>query len=194
MKWFLVIWGGFALIAVLVIGGFLAYQFGYGNRNKIDSVSSQDVRFVLNWCGLGENRIDKVVHSYVSSRSLTGDHLDAYAIKITHLDVKELAAGKDDFEGHWYQGVRLPKVLDDSIAFAGSFLGNGEIPWFPNEKDLRSSDFYIYPVTIYCHGVRPTAVEIIFVKPSEKMVYYFSGKTWVAEQTTTFRPFTGLHG
>ncbi|OGP63435.1 MAG: hypothetical protein A2169_01515 [Deltaproteobacteria bacterium RBG_13_47_9] len=176
-KWFLMIWGGVALIAVLAIGGFFAYHFAYGNRNRIDSASPRDVRFVLNWCKLGENRIEKVVHSYVSSRSFTGDHPDAYAIKITHLDVKELAAGKDDSEDHWYQGDGLHKVLDEAIAFVGGFVNSGEVPWFPDEKDLRSSEFYIYPVTIHCYGLRTTAAEIIFVKPSEKMVYYFSGKT-----------------
>jgi hypothetical protein len=100
---------------------------------------------------------------YASSRSFTGDHLDAYAIEITHVEVDELTAKGDDFEGPGYRGDQLPKVLDDAVAFVGSSLGSHEIQWFPLEKVLRSPEFYVYRCTIYCHGILPTAVELIFV-------------------------------
>jgi hypothetical protein len=176
-KWFLIIWGGLSLIGVLSVGGFLAYQLGPGNRAKINTASREDVRFVLNWCDLGDQRIEKVVASFVSHRSFTGDHHDAYAIKVTHLSIEELTASADDFRERWYRGDQLPKVVDDAVSFVGTSRNSDEIPWFPSEAELRSSEVYVYPCTIYYHGTRPSAAEIIFVRPGDKMVFYFSEKT-----------------
>jgi len=175
LKWCLIVWGGIALLASLVLGGFIAYSLGPGNRNQTNSASVKDVRFVLNWCQLGEKRIEKVVNSYVSSRSMTGDHLDAYAIKITHLDMKELVVSEDDMHDHWYRGDKLPPLLSEAVEFTSGWLH--EIPWFPEQSHLRTQEYYVYPVNIVIHGLRPTAVDIIFIRPSDKIVFYFSGKT-----------------
>lgn len=176
-KWSLLVWGGTSLVATLAIVGLITYQLSFGNRDETDKVSPHDVRFVLNWCNLGDSRIEKVIHSHVSARSFTGDHLDAYAIKITNVTLEELTANTDEFRGRWYRGDQLPKVLDDAVSFVGGWLGSGEIAWFPKEAELRSSEIYVYPWSIYCHGVRPSAAEIIFVRPKDKMVFFFSGKT-----------------
>jgi hypothetical protein len=149
--------------------------FGSSAPDKVDSASSQDVRFVLNWCELGDQRIEKVIHSHVSSRSFTGDYLDAYAIKISHVELAELTKQTDDLQGRWYRGDQLPKVLDDAVGFVGGW--QHELPWFPSEAELRSSEFYVYPWTIYLHGLHPTATELIFIRPSDKMVFYFGSKT-----------------
>ncbi len=169
--------GAISLVVAIAIVSFVAYSVGPGNRSRIDSASPQDVAFVLNWCGLGAERTEKVVNSYVSGRSLTGDHLDAYAIKIKNVSIEELTARKKEFDDGWYRGDQLPEVLDDAVAFVGPWLVSGEIPWFPTEKALRSSDFYVYSWSIVFHGLRPSAAELIFVRPSDKMVFYFGGKT-----------------
>ena len=174
-RWGLLIWGALSLVGVIIVASMAAYQLGPGNRDKADSASAHDVRFVLNWCELGDQRIEKVLHSHVSSRSFTGDHLDAYAIKISHVELAELTKETDDFRGRWYRGDQLPKVLDDAVGFVGGWLH--ELPWFPSEEQLRSSEFYVYSWSIYCHGVRPTAAELIFIRPSDQMVFYFGGKT-----------------
>lgn len=82
LKWFLLVWGGISFVGAAVIGAFFIYKLGPGNVDKVDSATAKDVRFVLNWSNLGDERIEKVIHSYISARSLTGDHLDAYAILI----------------------------------------------------------------------------------------------------------------
>ena len=157
------------------MAGIIAFKLGPGNRTEADSASAHDVRFVLNGCQLGDQRIAKVVHSHVSARSFTGDHLDAYAIKISRLDLTELTAKTNDFRGRWYRGDQLPKVLDDAVGFVGGWLH--ELPWFPAEVELRSSNFYVYPCSIHCYGVQPAAAELIFIRPSDKMVFYLGGKT-----------------
>ena len=171
----LLIWGVLSLVGVVVIAAIAVFQLGLGNRTTTDSASPHDVRFVLNWCGLGDQRIEKVIHSHVSARSFTGDHLDAYAIKISHVELAELTKETNNFEGRWYRGDQLPKVLDDAVGFAGGWLH--KFPWFPSEAEFRSSEFYVYPWSIHCHGVRPSAAELIFLRPSDRMVFYFGGKT-----------------
>ena len=176
LKWFLIIWGGISLLGAVGIGGFFAYQRGPGNIDRQDDATIEDVAFVLNWCELGAERIERVVHSHVSSRSLTGDHLDAYAIKISHVTIAELTTQKKGAPGRWYRGDKVPGVLDDAIDFLGGWIENDEIPWFPNEAELRSERYFVYPQSIHYHGVRPSAAQLVFVQPSARMIFYFSGK------------------
>ena len=174
-KWVLLVWGGLSLVAVTTLAIMFAYRLNVSNQAKPDEAKPQDVRFVLNWCNLGDNRIEKVLHSHVSARSFTGDHLDAYAIKITNVTLDELTTNKGASNGRWYRGDQLPKVLDDAVTFVGEW--QHEIDWFPTEAELRSTEIYVYPWSIYCHGVSPSAAAIIFVRPKDKMVFFFDGKT-----------------
>ena len=176
VRWILLVWGGLSLAGAIAFAAFIAFNAGPDIRDRNDVASSNDVRFVLNWCELGDKRIEKVVHSHVSARSLTGDHLDAYAIKISHINLAELASKTDQRPARWYRGDQLPKVLDDAVGFTGDWLKGGEISWFPREAKLRSTEFYVYPWRIDFHGVSPRAVQLIFVRPSDKMVFYFEAK------------------
>lgn len=174
-RWGLLIWGAFSLCAIIATAALAAYQLSYGNRDKSQTAAAKDVRFVLNWCDLGDQRIEKVLHSHVSARSFTGDHLDAHAIRISHIGIDELTNQKDELHGRWYRGDQLPEVVSDAVNFAGGWLH--ELPWFPTVDQLRSSEVYVYPWSIHLHGVRPSAAELIFIRPSDKMVFYFGGKT-----------------
>ena len=177
LKWFLIIWGGISFCGAIVIGGIIAYQFGLANRDKVDLATKKDVRFVLNGCQLGEYRIENVINSYVSSRSFTGDHLDAYAIQLKYVSIAELTAKKDDYHRRWYRGDEVTGILDHAVDFLAGWLNSGDITWFPSVEELRTNRYFVYPVSIYCHGVRPTAAQLIFVRPSDRMIFYFSGKT-----------------
>lgn len=174
-KWCLIAWGAFSLCAVLIVGGSLWYHTGPGNRDVAGQSDEQDVRFVLNWCNLGDERIEEVVHSFTSARSFTGDHLDAYAIRITHVDPNELT--QDQFGAGWFRCDKIDGVLSDAVEFVLGWRSSDDIPWFLTDIELRSSDVYVYPWSIYCHGTTPAAVELIFVRPKDKMVFYMSSKT-----------------
>lgn len=65
LKRLLIGWGAFSLLGALIIGGFFAYQFSLGNRDKINTASTKDVRFIFNWSNLGEDRIERVIKSHV---------------------------------------------------------------------------------------------------------------------------------
>ena len=168
------IWGGISLVGTIILIGYFLFLFTLGNKNIVNKATKSDVRYVLNWCNLGDQRIDKVIHSYQSARSFTGDHLDAYAIKITNITIDELSKVDRFGIDKWYRGDQLPQILDEAVTFAGDW--QSEIPWFPKDSTIKTDKFYVYPWSIYCHGIRPSAIELIILKPDEKIVYFISTK------------------
>lgn len=171
VKWVLIAWGAISFaVSVAVL-----YSIGPGNRDRFDRATKQDVRFVLNWCRLGDERIERVVHSYESARSFTGDHLDAYAIKISHVDPAELTPDKDG--SGWVRCDQLEGVLKAAVDFSIGWFHREEISWFLEEHELGSAEVFVYPWSIYCQGTRPYAVSLIFVRPKDRMVYFISAKT-----------------
>ena len=172
-KWqtLLAIWGGISLVAVILVVSYLAYTMTIGNKAENDNATKSDVRFVLNWCTLGDDRIEKVTNSYISARSLTGDHLDAYAIKISHIDTSELKKIKNGVS-RWYRCDTIPSILNDAISSTCNWPE--EIRWFPKMEQLKSKEYYIYPVSIYCNGLRPSGAQLIFLNPKEKIIYFIS--------------------
>jgi len=171
-RWGLLIWGALSLVGVIFIAATFFPQLGPGDR--IDSASKRDVRFVLNWCGLGDERIEKVIRSHVGARSSNGDHLDAYAIQISYVELAELTKPTKDLRSQWHRGDALPQVLDDALGFVIGW--RYRIPWFPSEAELRSSAFYVYPWSVHLRGLDPSAAELIFVRPADRMVFYFEGQ------------------
>ena len=175
LRWVLMLWGAISLLCVIAAIGWVFYALEWGNQPEKDKASANDVRFVLNWCKLGNHRIQKVEKSYVSARSFTGDHLDAYVIQISPVELAELTTDSDEARGRWYRGDQLPKTLEDVVSTVGWY--HHEIPWFPTVDELKSVGFYVYPWSIYLSGLHPIASELIFIRPADNRIFYFSSKT-----------------
>lgn len=173
---FLIVWGLITFSGFLVIAGITLYQIGLGNRPTNKTASKHDVRFVLNWCALGDDRIEEVVHSYASARSFTGDHLDGHAIRISHVAPSELVYDEGKGGGGWYRGDNLSGIAQQAVDFAASWLGSAEMPWFPSIDEIRSPKMFIYVWRVNTAGTRPNAATIIFVRPDDRMVFYFDAK------------------
>jgi len=171
---FLIGWGMFCAGCAIVLGIAIAYQFGPG-KVSTKTASNHDIRYVLNWCELGEERTEEVLNSYISASSFSGDHLETHAIRISHVATNELK--KNETGSGWSRGDTVSGVLDDALGFVGQWIPSEDLSWFPAEQDLRSSEFYVFPWSIYYHGTRPTAVKLIFVRPKDNLVFYFSAKT-----------------
>jgi len=168
------LWGAFTLLLAVGGTGIVAYSVLVSTRTEIDQADSEDVAFVLNLCGLGEHRIERVLHSYVSPRSFTGDHVDAYAIKVSRIDLEKLTVGRD-LGTHWYCGDSLPPPLSEALAFIDMF--HHTVSWLPHSSALRGNASFIYPSRVVFHGGRVTAAELIFARPLENTIFYFSAKT-----------------
>lgn len=171
---FLIGWGLFCVACAIVLGIAIAYQFG-PDKVSTRTASKYDVRYVLNWSGLGEERAEEVLNSYISASSFTGDHIDAHAILVSHVELSELT--QHDSGMSWYRGDKVPVVVDAALKFIGQWNSSEDFPWFPKDRELRSAKIYIYPWSIYFHGTRPAAVKLIFVRPEDNMVFYFGVKS-----------------
>ena len=175
-KWFFLIFGVVSFIGAVALGGILVYSIGPGNKNRSEFASKKDVRFILNRCNLGDKQVEEVVHSYESSRSFTGDHLDAYALRISDISIDELTTEADCPRSHWCRSDKATGIVADALDFMQGWVPSDEASWFPSMEQIRTDQFYAYTLGIYYPGNKPNSVSLILINPKSKMVYYFSGK------------------
>ena len=175
-KWAFLVWGTVSLIGLLVCLSILAYNLGPGNSDKTEQASESDVRFVLNWCRIGDTRTEKVLHSYESARSFTGDHLDAYVIKVKDLKISDLKEADSNFDGGWIRGDRLEPIILEAVQLVSGFTTSDKLDWFPDGSALSSEKYYIWVWSVGLQGRRPGSAKIIFANPESGIIYYASVK------------------
>jgi len=178
MRVLLIGWGIVSAVGVTCLVGVVSYNLLFASSGSLDVTSSackRQAHVILNWCQLGSGRMEGVLHAHESKRSFTGDHVDMYAIRISHMDVSEL---KTDMNGYgWTQCDQAEGVLKDAIDFAGDWGEFEKTTWFPEKQDMKSPDMFVFSWRIAYSGTRPTAVQLMFVRPSDKTVFYISAKT-----------------
>ncbi len=81
----LLLFGALALAALLALIGFVAYAF-YTNTDSTGIASEKATRFVFTNSGLKTDQEHKVISSFESARSLSGDHQDHFCIQLTEVD------------------------------------------------------------------------------------------------------------
>jgi hypothetical protein len=163
----LAVWGAVSLFGVVTLLATMAYPFVLGGKSRDDRATRNDVRYVLNWSGLGEKRFDTVVRSHESPVYFNGDHFTAYAIRVKSLSEAELTSAAEK----WTRGDRLDAVLKEAVE-AISASGD-EAPWFPKSDQILTDDFY---VLMWLVELRPrvTAAQLIMARPSDRMIFYAS--------------------
>lgn len=166
------IWGIVSALGLLLIGVYLLYGITIGNKTTKDKATKEDVRFVLNWCELGDERIKEVTNSYQSARSLSGDHIDAYEIEVTKLTEEELKSSNYTQTGNFYRGDSLPKILDEAIDLAD--MSQEDFPWFPKKEEITTSNYYVRSWSISYHGTSVRSIKLTILNPKKKKVYYIS--------------------
>ncbi len=177
IKRFFLIWGVFSFAAMITLGALFAYWYGPGNKDKIDYAAKEDVRFVLNWCGIGDSNFKKVIHSFSSERSFTGDHFDAFAIEIKHISIDELTHNPKNGDTVWHRGDKLDGIIGDAIDFLAGSLTDDIVSWFLGENELRTDRYYCSISTLYYSKERPIGGSLIIIRPSDNMVFYIAEKT-----------------
>jgi hypothetical protein len=158
-------WGAVSLLVVAAAAAFAAYSF-VANKPRHDRATKRDVRFVLNWPGLGDDRIETVVRSYESAVHFTGDHFTAYAIRVTSLSASELSAEK-----RWVRGDRADALMREAVQFVTE--AGHEAPWFPSAGELLTDKYSIWRERVEV-GERVSAASLIFARPSDRMLFYAS--------------------
>jgi len=175
LKTFFAVWGVISFLGVLIISGAIIWMAGPGNREKVDKVKKRDVGYILNWSGLGADRIIDVIHSYKSTRSMTGDHFDAYAIKIVPIPEAELNNTTGQFQ-RWYRGDQLPRLLLDVIEFSFNFPETKSLKWLPLKNEIISKKYFIQVWGASYSGDGVSETRVIIFCPEESVIYFVSAK------------------
>ena len=162
----LAMWGIASLLAVIAVAGFLAYSFA-SNKPRLDRATTRDVRFVLNWPGLGDDRIERVLHSYESTLHVNGDHFIAYEIRVTSLTVSELSSER----GRWVRGDRMDALMKDAVQFVTE--AGHEAPWLPSAAELSTNKYYVWRWRVEVNE-RVSAADLIFARPADRTIFYAS--------------------
>jgi hypothetical protein len=169
MKWVrlgLQIVGAAALLGL----GVFAWMIYRDMTEHVGAAGKNDVLFVLNWGGIKTDQEVRVIGSYRSPRSLTGDHLDSYCIQISKFELADL--GKNE----WHDGPAANPILADALELAVNDARQ-HASCFPTFAEANSSAMKISFTSVVLNDSQATAADIILYAPKTKMLYYVSFKT-----------------
>jgi hypothetical protein len=172
MKWLrlaLEVIGASALLAV-AIGTIWFIHDMTSTKASIDTAKGKDALFILNWGGIPTNQDFRILSSYRSPRSMTGDHIDAYCIELSKFEVADYA--KDQ----WQNGPEKNPLLAEALQL-GADDAHEHARCFPSAKEADSEGMRIMFGSVILHGRQPSAADIILYAPKSKILYYVSYKT-----------------
>ena len=175
IKYSLISLGGIFVLILFYLSVNIAIALS-APKVKENALKNNDVRYVLNWCELGESKIVNVKNSTVSARSFTGDYVDKIEIVVKDVSVEDLEARVSKNEA-WYRCDKLPKVVLDAVKFSSGWNDSDSNKWFPDETEILTEKYYVYVWQMVIHGSRVSAAELVFINPRDNKVYFFGGKT-----------------
>jgi len=161
------IFGALALVALVAVAGYVAYLY-VSNSDRTDSATNDGVKFVLNWGGLDANQGYKVLHSFESQRSLTGDHLDHYCIQIA-----DFSPAIEERE-NWTPLAGLDGWAKEAASRA---YASGDAPECFERALAESPELQAYVWSVTAHGRNVEAYDIILFDAQTKRLLYVSDKT-----------------
>jgi hypothetical protein len=163
--------GALALIGVVAFAA-AVFPWFWPSGPKIDQVTPGKANFVLNWGQIGDkSKIQRVLHSYESPRSFTGDGVDAYCLQIDRFP--DEVVGKDD-SGHavWIKPPVDDALLLEALKTASMMAHSDNLAWFPPAEALNTDRFYLSFWTIVIHNQMVTSVRLIAYDREERKIYY----------------------
>jgi hypothetical protein len=171
MKWLRValeMIGAASLLALAFFGARIVYN---NSSDKVNKATRKDAMFILNWSGLSTNQDYRIISSYESSRSFTGDHLDYFCSALPKFEVAEWA--KDE----WHDGPEKDSLLADALELAVGDArqhGGGCIP--PVEEANSATMKVMFPQVVL-RNRQASAADVILYDPQKRRLYYVSFKT-----------------
>jgi hypothetical protein len=166
--------GGIAVLAVIVAGTLVIWPTWPGHA-KVDQAKPGDLLFVLNWGEIGEKvKIQHVLRSYESRRSLTGDHIDVYSMQIDTFPEEVL---KKDPAGQevWLKPPLENPILVDALETSARMAQEAGT-WFPSAEVLNSDRFYVSFPMVYLHNQSATAGQLTAYDRHENKLYHADWK------------------
>lgn len=154
------------LIAAILVGSDL-YS---GMSDKFNRATPKDVLFVLNWGGISTNQTFKVIGSYQSRRSFTGDHVDYYCIELPKFEVTDLQ------KNEWHDAPEENPLLAQALEVAVNGA-HEHIDCFPPTEKANSKAMKLKFVSVTLNDRFATAADIILYDRDNGRLYYVSFKT-----------------
>jgi hypothetical protein len=156
-------------VVVIVIWFFLSTRPG---NAKIDRVTPEKAAFILNWADIGKKaKITKVLHSYQSARSFTGDHVDAYSLQIDNFP-EEVVRKDETGRVHWLKPPLNNSILVEAVNTAAMSAESDNLKWFPTAKELNSGRFYLRFQSVLLHDQYPTSVQLTAYDRIDHKIYH----------------------
>ncbi|SRR3979411_1870647 len=170
MKWLRIVLeaiGASSILALVVVSAWFFYS---KTSDKVDAAKRNDVLFIFNSSGIASNQDFRILSSYQSRRSMTGDHLDFYCIEISKFDVADWA------KELWRDGPEMEPLLAEALESAVNDARQHS-PCFLPLQEANSEGIKVAFESVVLYGRHPTAADIILYAPRKKMLYYVSYKT-----------------
>ena len=101
---------------------------------KIDQVTHDKAIFLLNWGKIGDkSKIQRVIHSYESPPTFTGDGIDAYCLQIDRFP-EDVLQKEDSGPGMWLIPSIDDALLVEALKTASLKAQSDNLVWFPSEE------------------------------------------------------------
>ena len=170
MKWVrlvLQIVGALSVALFVVAAVVIGWGIYTAMSERINKATPGDALFILNWGGIPTNQNYKVVGSYQSRRSFTGDHFDYYCIELPKFEVA------DSEKNHWHDGPEENPLFAEALEIAVSDA-HVRIACFPPFEQVNSKAMKIKLENVTLHDGFPEGADIILYDTERRMLYYAS--------------------
>jgi len=127
MKWLrpgLQIIGALSLLLFVIAAIVIGSDIYSGMSERFNKATPKDTLFILNWGGIPTNQNFKVIASYQSRRSFTGDHVDYYCIELPKFEVADIQ------KNEWHDGPEENYSSTEHDPHRRATPGHS-IPYFP---------------------------------------------------------------
>jgi len=159
--------GALSIAIITGVCSYIAYSVAT-NSDQVDKASSKDVAFVFNRSGLSTTQEFKVLSSFESVRSGTGDHLDRYCIQLSEFKIA------DPQEKDWSAFSSLD-VTAQGVVSEALVAGEAEQCFIGKAIDPAELKTYVWSITI--HRRIANAYDVILFDPTTKRLLYVGYKS-----------------
>jgi hypothetical protein len=162
------IFGALALAALLSIIGLFTYSI-FLNTDRTNVATKKEAQFIFNSSGLKVDQDYKVLSSFQSERTFTGDYLDHFCLQISDF------APNENHKKSWGLVSTLNRPVQDAVSQAESF-GNASECFGRAESELKNIQVHVQSVLLI-NGSYPSSFEIILFDAQTNRLLYVGSKT-----------------
>jgi hypothetical protein len=173
MRWvrpLLQVAGALFLTLSAATAGFIGWDLYSNTSAKVNRATRNDTLFILNWAGISARQDFKIIGSYQSPRSPTGDHLDYYCIDLPKFEIA------DAERNEWQDGPEMNPLLSDALelALSGAPRYGSCLPSFEQANSETMKQMF---VSVTLQDREASAGDIILYDTKDHKLYYVSFKT-----------------